>query len=50
MKKILLRWPIYWGYLIDGIIGIATLGLYTPKLALRLAKYYAAKTCTNRHA
>ncbi|MBW2559247.1 MAG: hypothetical protein JRE40_00180 [Deltaproteobacteria bacterium] len=37
-----LRWLISWAQIIDGILGILSLGFYISNLSLRMATYYSA--------
>ena len=41
MKVSMLRWLIYWGKLVDGIVGILTLGMVNAGVSLKLAKAYS---------
>jgi len=39
--KYLLRWLIAWASLLDGIVGVLTLGFYQPSWQLEMARLYS---------
>jgi hypothetical protein len=41
MKVSMLRWLIYWGKLVDAIVGILTLGIVNAGVSLKLARAYS---------
>ena len=41
MRISLLRWLIYWGKLVDAIVGILTLGIVNAGVSLKLARAYS---------
>jgi hypothetical protein len=46
MKLFFIKWMIFWGYLIQGIIGIITLGYCYPAIALNISRkllYFTSK-------
>ena len=41
MKLFMLRWLIYWGRLVDAVVGIFTLGMVNTGASLKAAKAYS---------